>query len=279
MMVHLVARARPGRFPLSDPDRADWLWKALRRAFPEALGVTLMPNHVHVVLDPDDPDTAALRLARVLSAFSKVFKLGELWSSVPAPQPIADVDKLRRQLRYLALNPCRPWGRGEDPLVTDPLQWPWSTHRDVMGAIAPPWVSAERLAAALGNRRQVEYFRNEHHRYVSGDPSVSVRGTEPPRPAPPRRTALVPLAEVASAALAATRAPESALRNRGRTRDLFLCMARHQAWTDIEQLASACGCSRWTVYRAWDREDPPLLAAGLLCLGDPRLRWRPIRGR
>jgi hypothetical protein len=41
----------------------------------------------------------------------------------------------RRTVRYIHLNPCR----GE--LVSRPLAWPWSTHRDRLGLAVRPAVS------------------------------------------------------------------------------------------------------------------------------------------
>ena len=71
-------------------------------------------------------------------------------------------------MRYTVLNPSRAG------IVDDPLSWPWSTHRDVVGAIADPWVTAERLGAALGSRMA---SAQDIHAYVSGDPSVAIAGT------------------------------------------------------------------------------------------------------
>jgi hypothetical protein len=46
---HLVARVRDGRTNLLEPDLAHRLWRALRQAFPLALAVLLMPDHLHLV--------------------------------------------------------------------------------------------------------------------------------------------------------------------------------------------------------------------------------------
>jgi hypothetical protein len=59
------------------------------------------------------------------------------------------------------LNPSR------SSLVTDPLVWPFSTHRDACGLAVPGVVPREH---------DVERF----HRYVSSDPRVAVNGTPLP---------------------------------------------------------------------------------------------------
>jgi hypothetical protein len=167
-------------------------------------------------------------------------------------------------VRYVALNACRK------RLVNDPLQWLWSTHLDVMGAIHDPWIRAADLARAV--RRPHPGFAGAHHEYVSADPSVRVEGTPPPATAPRRDVATVPLSHIIDAASVATRQPPSAITRRTPARTLFVLLARHQGWTDTAQLADLCRVSRRAVQLILEREDPALLAAGARCLEDVRLR-------
>ena len=245
-MLHLTARAVHG-FPLSDPRIARSLWSALRRSFPDTLACCLMGNHLHL-LCPGEADRVVRALRRVLAARPGVWL-------VSAPKALPPTrDKIRRELRYILLNPCRA------ALTDDPLAWSWSTHRDVLGVVLDPWVPAERLAW-LGSPAEL-------HAYVSADPSVSVQGTPPPRfegdgwP--------VPLGWVAEAALSSTRSPVSTLRRRSLARRVFLQLARVEGWDRPRELAPLCGIDRRSVHRAWGA--PEVWRPARRALHDSRLR-------
>lgn len=265
MLLHLVARAKPGPHPLRLAEPADWLWPRLRETFPHALAVVLMPNHLHLLgafLGPDAPRQA---LGAVLSGFTRRHG-GPGWSPVPDPEEIPDVAHLSRQVRYVALNPCRA------RLAADPLQWPWSTHRDVVGAITDPWVDATRLATALG--RSPRRFAEAHHAYVSGDPSVAVAGTPFPEPAF-YGGGRAPLPDLLAAAAATTRADPEAVRRRGPTRAIFVALAKRFGW-DAGAIAQVAGTTRAAIHKA---STAPDLGPATLCLGDERLRLlTPRRG-
>lgn len=267
MLIHLTARART--FVFDDPDLAAGAWRRLRALFPDALAACLMGNHGHLVGEVEDVAAAETRFARFLGSVTRA--LGEtrgLWQPAP-PSIIADTEKLRRQVRYVALNAPR------EHLVTDPLDWAWSTHRDVVGAIADPWVPAGRLARAFG--RMERGFAQVHHRYVSSDPSVAIDGTPFPIAAKPTRMAVHPLDRVATAACAATRAPRSAIERQGSTRSLFVQLAVAHGWEMPGLLALACKCDVSTIHRILARPPAPGLAAAALCLGDDRLLVGPRR--
>jgi hypothetical protein len=250
-----------------------WLWEALRRGFPDAFAALLMPAHCHTVAVAESRDVARIRLAHILGAASRrCRRAGEepiRWDPVPEPTVVPDLQKLRRDVRYVVMNPCRAH------LARDPLEWLWSTHRDVVGAVADPWVSAARLANALG--QPVSGFRSWFHRYVSGDPSCDTRGTAAARKAPALEHSRHPLQRVATAALAATRSAPGALRERSPARLAFVLLAAQQGWRDADELARVCAVTRGAVYRLWKHEEPALVAAAALCLGDDRL-LRPWNG-
>ena len=168
-VVHLTARVARSVGNLDDPEIARWLWARLRAAFPDALAATLMPDHPHVVTPHEDPGAAVVRLHRLLGQLGRKLGLGER-AGIAAPARVVDsVAELSRQLRYVGLNAPR---KG---LVECPLAWPWSSHRDAVGAIADPWIPASRLAAALGDGKP--RFVERYHAYVSADPSCDVAGT------------------------------------------------------------------------------------------------------
>jgi hypothetical protein len=275
MVVHLVARTQGGRPAFAAFDAAKWMWETLRRGFASALAAVLMPTHLHVIAEIVSAAPARLRLARMLGAFSRWHSpSGEdplRWNPVPRPEPVAGPEHLRRWLRYVALNPCR------DKLVRDPLEWLWSTHRDVVGAVAEPWVAAPRLARLLDENARS--FAESFHRYVSSDKACDARGTPAPRPPRPSECARFPLERIMTAAAAATRQPLEAARTRGPTRTAFIQLAVRQGWTDARVLARACGVTTRGIRNLRATESPDLVAAAALCLGDDRLLspWRAGR--
>jgi hypothetical protein len=261
-VFHLVAKIQNPRVCLTDFGTGTWMWTRLREAFPEALGTTLMGDHPHVLSPLDSPEEGRARLNRLLGQLARRFGLRHV-GAAPLPKRIEDRGKLLLDCRYLALNPSRK------NLVGDPLQWWFSTHRDVMGAIADPWVTAGRLAAALRRRRSG--FESWYHGYVSADPSVDVAGTAPPAPATPTVLSTVPLATIARAAAAAHRAHPSAHQDKGPVRDHFVALAWEQGWRNLDQLAAVCHCRPRAIRRTIARTDPAALAPARLCLGDRRL--------
>ncbi|MBL8743463.1 MAG: hypothetical protein JNK04_20275 [Myxococcales bacterium] len=264
VIIHLVARALEPPVLLHDHDLACWLWERMRAAFPEALAVVLMPNHAHLVTPTDDPTSSQHALARIVGNLcrSKGPARSTIWQPVPAPDVITDPVKRLRLLRYVALNPVRAG------LVTDALEWPWSTQRDVLGAIACPWVDAKRVAAAVS--RDARGFGAWWHRYVSVDTAA---GPYVPLAAPERpRLARMPLDWIACAAASATRSRVEDIRRPSETRRLFLGLAVASGWDWSSRLAEACAMTPRGVLYNLRQPDPVALQAGLRCLADPRLR-------
>jgi hypothetical protein len=260
--VHLTARTIGDLTPLRDAQLAWWLWTSLRAAFPKVGAACLMPDHAHTLTFTDDPNAARLRLASVLSGFTRHLGRRRLWEPVPLPSAIADRKHLLRTIRYVHLNPCR------EGLVRDPLQWPWSTHRGVIGAEVEPWLDARLLASIIVPKRSAHGLLAWFHEYVSGDPSCAPGGTPFPQPAPRRDWTAVALADVVSAAIAAT--PWSG--RKGARRHAAALLAAHQGFRDAGAVARAIGVTRQTARLLATRPAPSLLSAAALCLGDSRLR-------
>lgn len=266
MLLHLTACTRRRSLSLLTPAIASSLWCSLWSTFPEALAAVLMTTHFHLIAPGPSPGGAQKRLRAVLSGCSRRRLPVEgriAWEPVEPPAGIPDSRQLARQVRYVVLNPCRAG------IVDDPLRWLWSTHRDVMGAVAQPWVSVHRLAAALD--RPARGFASAHHRYVSSDPSVNVAGTAPPVAAERRTSPAEPIERIAWAAAAALRVPLDAVRHRGEPRRLLVQLACARGWRDVRALAGACNAAPRTVQRLLASPPGPSVAAGLLCLGDDRL--------
>ncbi|MBI4704574.1 MAG: hypothetical protein HY744_26015 [Deltaproteobacteria bacterium] len=270
--IHLTARVYRLPVLLTEHEVASWLWGRLCRGFSAALAAVIMPNHIHLVTAPENPGAALLRLGSIISGLRRSNNPAapDAWEPAAPPELVPDAKHLRRLVRYLALNPCRA------RLVDDPLGWPWSTHRDVIGAIAEPWVDAARVAAALG--LTARGFAQAHHAYVSAAGSVCVTGTPFPRPAAPSQIAARPLEALVAAAAAASRATPADVGRRSATRALFLQLAGRHGWRDAPRLAELCGASRRAIRWNLGRADGAGLDAAELCLGDERLRrWAAPR--
>ncbi len=265
--IHLTSRLSPSAPDLSTQQAGSWLWTHLRAAFPQAIAATIMPDHPHIVVASEDPESDRQRLARLLGQFGRKFGVWGHVARTPAPAMIRSGEVLARQVRYVALNPCRA------RLVSCPLAWPWSTHRDVVGAVLDPWVTGERLAAALGGRAQG--FAARHHAYVSGDPRARVEGTPRPTAAESTDLSSFSLRNIAEAVASATRTPLDALRHRGVSRALFVALAFDQGWGQVGRLAQLCDCSARTVTRLSHTIDHDALRTARLCLGDARRRRGP----
>jgi hypothetical protein len=224
-----------------------------------------MPNHIHLILPKKSERRDGRKLAGIIGAFSSHLNQQNLWQLIPSPTSISDTHHLRRQLRYLALNPCRK------SLCSDPLEWEWSTYRDVMGAVSCPWVSASRLSKFVGESERG--FRVRFHSYVSGDPSVAVNGTLFPTAASPKKLAEAPIADIIAAASVSLRVQQTQLLRRHVARRVFVHLAHHQGWTRTSELATICGVSSRAIQLILLKASPELSAASL-CLGDRRLRVR-----
>jgi hypothetical protein len=258
-LFHLVVHAA-GRFAgLCEPNCARWLWERLRLAFPDALAAVIMLDHLHL-LTRGRERVLRRRLARIVAHVTQ--KFGAPGFRPVLATPVRGPEMVLRTAVYDVLNPPRA------RLVGDPLEWPWSTHRDVVGAIAQPWVDATTLAAAVG--REPDGFGAWFHRYASHDRSVALAGTPPPRPAARTRAPMSSLADICRAAASATRGRPVDILHSGPTRHMFVALAKAQSWPGQAQLADVCRCSPTTIWRL-ARTPPPGLDAGLLCLGDRRL--------
>jgi hypothetical protein len=186
-VVQLHARARSSHRPLQDFADAASLWARLRAAVAEPLACVVLPAEVLLVAAVSDPPALRAQLCRMLSEPARGPTRAR-WRDVPAPTPLSDATAIEATIRSIVLRPCKTG------LCDDPMDWVWSTHRDVMGAVADPWITAEQLADALGRHRRS--FAREHHRFVTSSrrkrPHVVTRPWTPldhPGPGSPGRLA------------------------------------------------------------------------------------------
>lgn len=236
------------------------LWARLTRAFPSARALCLMGNHLHLQHSED----VRLKLASVMAAHARSLSgrygpPGQFMEPGPAPSFAGKARRVRRETRYIHLNPCRAG------LVDDPLAWPWSTYRDAVGlgngvGVADPW----RL-----------------HSYTAQDETVQP-GSELPIAG---NTADIWQLEAAVSELLCL--PIDQLRRRGPARTLWIQAARMLAGSKATEIAERVGVSVSAVRRVGPL--PEHLGKRLERIaGDPRfpgipagaVPWRvgPFRG-
>lgn len=268
--AHLVARAYHLPVTLVDEEVAHWLWPRLQRRFPLALACVLMPNHSHLVTPASSVESVQHELSALLGSMARSGGVRQEIRFEPLPPVLLDDDpvKLARQVRYAALNPQRAG------LSRDPLAWLWSTHRDAVGMVARPWVTADRLAASLG--RPHEDFARTWHEYVAREDGILLDARALPTPAAPTPFAAYPLEAVADAVAQSMRARVTDIRQRGPVRDLFLVVAPLVGWTSSSLLARYCDVTPRSVQRSFLRPPPVAIEAALLCLGAGDIR-RDVR--
>jgi hypothetical protein len=229
-----------------------------------------MPNHFHLLL-PFESTTSEARdraiITGLIGSLSKKIKTPGLWQPQVEPNLISDRFHLRRHIRYVALNPCRK------SLCADPLEWPWSTYRDLFGSTVNPWMSSNQLSKILGEKEVG--FETRFHQYVSSDPSVSVVGTPAPKTSTPKLFAEEGIMEILNAASSALRRPVSDIRRQGPLRDLFVHLACQRGWRKPTVLSEICGITPRAIQKIISTKSPDGVNAALLCLGDKRLRETP----
>jgi hypothetical protein len=262
MWKHWVARATVPHEPFKSFEGASWFWKKLGQIFPELLAAVLMPNHLHLLLPAEI--AASRKIAGLLSSTSVRSQVSGLWQPIPRPTNIHDLMHLRRQIRYVALNPCRK------QLCGDPLEWYWSTYREVMGGAANPIQSTEKLSRIL--KESSRNFEVRFHSYVSSDPSVSVSGSPSPISVKPKEFSEQSIGEILGASASALRMKPDQVRNSAVLRNLFIHLAYRHGWKRPSYLAFICGVTNSAVHQMLRKGYPNGIQAAELCLGDKRLR-------
>ncbi len=241
---HLTARAHRPLQPFSNRDICAMAWARLRKRFDSALACVLMPNHLHLLLElaAQDLNTTLRSLSTELVVLSKISYPGHsVWEPLPPAELIPDKLQLKRQIRYVHLNPCR------SGLASDPLEWEWSTHRDAIGAVERPWVNSVELARIL--EIPSKNFTEAFHAYVSGDPSVRVEGTRLPATLVSQNW-IGSLEQVTQATLQVTHAAKSALKSRSPTRRRCILLADYLGNYSQDELANQLGVSDRAIRKA-----------------------------
>ena len=133
--LHVVARSTPGTLLFHTWREARALWDRLIADTPGLKSLVLMPDHLHLICDAYD----RARIGRAFGSYARWRNhrrgaSGPVFAPHPLPTTVADRLHLRRTIRYLHLNPVRKC------LVECPLEWVFSTHRDMVGLTLDPVV-------------------------------------------------------------------------------------------------------------------------------------------
>ena len=150
----------------SDADYAlyrDLLAENCRAADVEVWAWCLMPNHVHLILVPSDPDGLRRALARVHRHYAGVIQArrkrsGHFWQGRFGAVAM-DEQHLMAALRYVSLNPVRA------RLVERAQDWRWSSTSahlrgkdDGLTALAPIRDRVPRFADLLASEPEQDLF-------------------------------------------------------------------------------------------------------------------------
>ncbi len=253
-MYHHVFRASGKTLLFHTHAEAAELWRMLVVAFPELVALCLMPNHGHLQLPHADPGG---RLGPVLAGYARLRNArrgvrGPVFERTPCADPIGDRQKAATVQRYIELNPCRA------RLADDPLAWPWSTARDVVGL------------AGIPARTRVEHA-TRHFAWLAADPTVH-SSAELPRV----RFADFGMDDVLDGVCGLYRVPRAAAFVRGLPRTYSIRTATAHG-IDGAVIATALGIDRGTATRAAAGTPSrarsiadPVLAACVRVVGDRR---------
>lgn len=120
----------------------------------------LMTNHVHLLITPEKPDSAALLMKhlgqRYVQYINRVYRRsGTLWEGRFRSCLTQSEDYVLACYRYIELNPVRA------NMVSHPREYPWSSYRANGGGIADPLLTPHDEYLRLGHNNEE---RRHHYR-------------------------------------------------------------------------------------------------------------------
>jgi len=151
---HIVQRGHNRGGVFAEADDYEYYLANLRR-FKRAFGCRvygfcLMPNHVHLIVDPGRDAASLGRLMKRLAGRQTRWvnrregRRGTLWEGRYKSSPIQTELYLHRCSRYVELNPVRAG------LVARPREYPWSSFAAKIGRAKLDWLDADPCWESLG---------------------------------------------------------------------------------------------------------------------------------
>lgn len=144
---HVTARANRGQVLfVDDHDRRSFLGIVGRTAGDSnwsCLAYCLMTNHLHLLVRPNGSDLSR-GMQRICTAHARRFHerhetFGHLFQGRFGSRPMRSEAHFLESLRYVVLNPVRAG------MCRVPEQYPWSSHRSVMGAAQSSLVAVDEV--------------------------------------------------------------------------------------------------------------------------------------
>jgi len=159
--------------------------RALDRYGASLFAYCWMTNHVHLAIRVAEAPLGAV-MSIVASRYARAKQrslatTGHLFERRYRAR-LVDADRyLLALVRYIHLNPVRAH------MVTDPRDYPWSSHRAYLGAPCPGWLRIEAVLDVLGT--SADTARTAYRRFMNAVPDDSAREaiTLATRPGPVQR--------------------------------------------------------------------------------------------
>jgi len=234
-MRFLDAKTLPGIPLITSVREANIVWHHLARV-PGLRGYTIQRDHVHLLVDAAVDEEALDRFLFVVHvALNRHRRVcGSLWDlqkvTISRSTGLAHE---RRKLRYCSLNPCRAGHR----YVDDPLGWPWSSHRDLVGLSLVPAVPPHPDPVRF-------------HRYCTRDSELRLPDSPLPRDPGEGRIEGLTFEELLARVASLYRTTPGAVLGNARSRRLVVGAARILVEAGVSELARAARVHRSTVLRA-----------------------------
>lgn len=132
--------------------------EAFREAAVEVWAYCLMPNHVHLIATPRDPEGLAQAVGATHLRYTRMVNrregwTGYLWQGRFTSFPM-DESHFITCARYVGLNPVRAG------LTASATAWPWSSVQAHLGRRGDRLLTPEPLAERLGDR-MAEFFETD----------------------------------------------------------------------------------------------------------------------
>jgi len=127
----------------------DWLRTAAAQFSVAVHAYALMPNHVHLLLSPKEPQSLAKLMQSLGRRYAQFFnqkhsRTGTIWEG-RYRSSLIDPEYLLRCQRYIELNPVRS---GLEP---QPADCPWTSYTSHIGGKAEAWLQDHPQFWDLGN--------------------------------------------------------------------------------------------------------------------------------